>query len=236
MEKIDRRRHYILVFDTETANTIKYGNKLDMSNVLVYDCGWQIIDTHGNIYQERSFVNKDIFTYEPHLMQTAYYAEKIPRYLADIWRGKRIATSTYKIRQTMLSDMEKFGISEVAAHNARFDITALNNTIRYITKSKFRYWFPYDTEIWDTMRMAESVILKMPTYRKFCEQHNFFTETGRLKKTAEILYRYISKQTEFEEEHTGLEDVKIESQILAYCYRQHKPMKKLLFPKKVLTN
>lgn len=39
MEKIDKRKHYVLVVDTETANTIQDGDSLDMSNVLVYDCG-----------------------------------------------------------------------------------------------------------------------------------------------------------------------------------------------------
>ena len=61
MGKIDRRRHYVLVVDTETANTIQNGNSLDMSNVLVYDCGWAVVDTKGNIYETASYVNKDIF-------------------------------------------------------------------------------------------------------------------------------------------------------------------------------
>ena len=58
------------------------------------------------------------------------------------------------------------------------------------------------------------------------------TESGRLRKTAEILYRFISGDTEFEESHTGLEDVLIEAEIMFYCYRQHKPMRKALFENK----
>lgn len=231
MEKIDRRRHYILVVDTETANTIQDGDKLDMSNVLVYDCGWQVVDTHGTVYAQASFVNRDIFVYERELMQSAYYAHKIPQYVEEIRAGIRKMASTFEIRQAMLEDMEKFGIKEVAAHNARFDLNALNGTQRYVTKSRFRYWFPYGTKIWDTMRMAESVICKMPTYRKFCEENDYLTKTGRLKKTAEILWRFISKNPDFEESHTGLEDVTIEAQIMAYCFKQHKHIDKELFSK-----
>ena len=55
---MDKRRHYVLVVDTETANTIQDGDKLDMSNVLVYDCGWQVVDTHGAVYREASYVNR----------------------------------------------------------------------------------------------------------------------------------------------------------------------------------
>ena len=39
----------------------------------------------------------------------------------------------------------------------------------------------------------------------------------------------ISGNHDFEEEHTGLADVMIEKEILAYCFRQKKPMRKLLF-------
>lgn len=232
IDKIDMRRHYILVVDTETANTIQDGDKLDMSNALVYDCGWQVVDTHGNVYAEASYVNRDIFVHEKDLMQSAYYARKIPQYVADIEEGRRVMASTYEIRQAMIADMERFNITEVAAHNARFDLNALNGTRRYVTKSQFRYWFPYGTTIWDTMRMAESVICKMPTYKKFCQEHGYLTKTGRVRKTAEILWRYISKNVDFEESHTGLEDVAIEVQIMAYCFRQHKHIDKELFKNK----
>lgn len=229
---IDKRKHYILVVDTETANTIQDGDKLDMSNVLVYDCGWQVVDKHGTVYHQASYVNRDIFVYERDLMQSAYYANKIPQYIEDIRNGKRIMASTYEIRKAMLADMEFFNIKEVAAHNARFDLNALNNTFRYITKSKFRYWFPYDTIIWDTMRMARSVIHKMPTYIDFCTEHDYFSATGKPKTTAEILWRYISHNNDFIESHTGLEDVEIEAQIMAYCFKQHKQIDKELYPHK----
>lgn len=229
MEKIDHRRKYILMVDTETANTVTTERGLDMSNVLVYDCGWQVIDKHGRVYAEASFVNRDIFVYERELMRSAYYAKKIPQYIEDIQAGRRTMASTFDIRQAMLADMERFGISVVAAHNTRFDLNALNCTQRYITKSAFRYWFPYDTEFWDTMKMAQSVICKMPSFIAFCREYGFTTANGKPKKTAEVLWRFISQNPDFVESHTGLEDVTIESQILAYCFRQHKPMKKELF-------
>jgi hypothetical protein len=236
MNKIDKRRHYILVLDTETANTLINPNgSMDMSSVLVYDCGWQVIDTHGTVYEQASYINSDIFYKERELMLSAYYAKKIPMYEQQIKEGRRTVANTYQIRKAMCDTIAKWGIKEVAAHNARFDYNALNIIQRYTTKSKYRYWFPYGIEIWDTMKMAKSVILQMPTYRKFCEANGFMTKTGKLSCTAENLYRFIIKDPTFVEAHTGLEDVEIESQILAYCYRQHKKMSKKLF-EKVLTN
>lgn len=234
MQKIDKRRHYLIVLDTETANTLTTKDgKLDMSCTLVYDCGWEVVDTHGNVYAERSYVNKDIFVYEEQLMQTAYYAKKLPQYHKDLTEGTRLMGTTYSIKKALADDIATWGIKEVAAHNARFDINALNVTQRYVTKSKYRYFLPYGIEVWDTLKMARSVILKMPTYRRFCEENGYITKTGQLKATAEVLWRYISKENDFQESHTALQDVEIEAQILAYCYKQHKKMNKILYAGKV---
>jgi hypothetical protein len=69
----------------------------------------------------------------------------------------------------------------------------------------------------------------MPTYRRFCEENGYITKNNQCRYTAEIIYRYITKDNDFIESHTGLEDVEIEAQIFAYCVRQHKKMKKNLW-------
>lgn len=229
MDKIDYRHHYVLVLDTETANTFRIGKQLDTSNALVYDCGWSVVDTKGNVYLERSFVNRDIFVYQREAMRTAYYADKIPLYVADLRAGKRKMASTYEIKKQLWDDLKKYRIKEVVAHNARFDYNALNTTQRYTSKSKYRYWFPAEIEIWDTLKIARSVMGKMPTYRKWCEKNGYITKNNQCRFTAEILYRFISKNNDFIESHTGLEDVRIEREILFYCLRQHKPMRKKLW-------
>ena len=64
----------------------------------------------------------------------------------------------------------------------------------------------------------------MPSYRKFCEENGYMTnhQTPRPRYTAEIIYRFITKNTSFAEAHTGLKDVEIESQILAYLLKKPK--------------
>lgn len=226
---LDRRIHYLLMLDTETANThLNEKGDLDMRDVLMYDCGFAVIDTKGNIYKTFSFINKDVFS-NLTLMYSAYYAQKIPQYIEDISTGKRIYATTLEIRQKMLDIMKIYGISEVCAHNARFDYNALNNTLRYISSGQMRFWFPFGIEIWDTLKMSHDVISKMPTYKKFCIENGYMTKNNQVRKTAEILYKFISKNSSFEEEHTGLADVLIESEILWYCYRQKKKMRKKLF-------
>ena len=232
MEKIDRRHVYGIVLDTETANTIQDENGLDMTNVLFYDLGFQLVDSHGRTYGKKfSFVNSDIFTHEAELMQSAYYAKKIPQYRADLASGKRILANTYEIRKALVDIINKYDCKFVCAHNARFDCNSLNNTQRWTTKSRYRYFLPYGLEWWDTLKMARSVMGKMPTYQRFCAENGYTTKTGKPRFTAEICYRFITKDNTFVESHTGLEDVEIETEILRYCHRQHKPMKKKLWEK-----
>ena len=129
--------------------------------------------------------------------------------------------------------MKKYNTNIVCAHNARFDDGATKNTQRWITKSKYRYFLPKDTIIWDTMLMANDVIAKTPTYREFCFDNGYVTKhkTPRPQVKAEVIYKYITGDNDFVESHTGLEDVLIEKEILAYCFRKHKRMRKNLYEK-----
>ena len=223
MEKIDRRHNYVMVLDTETANTT--------DQPFVYNLGWAIVDKHGNVYRTKSYVNRDVFCYERELMKSAYYAEKIPLYLEGLKTGDYIMEDWWKILADLRKDLRDYNVKQVCAHNARFDLNALNTTQRWITKSKRRYVIPYGVEIWDTMKMGQDIFWKMPTFRKFCEDNGHFTKTGRMRSTAEVFYQFISGNHDFIESHTALDDVMIEKEILAYCFRQHKKMRKGLFEK-----
>ena len=127
--------------------------------------------------------------------------------------------------------MKKYNTNTVCAHNARFDNGATNNTQRWLTKSKYRYFLPYGTEVWDTMKMAVDVVAKTPSYKRFCEMNGYMTnhKTPRPQVKAEVIYKYITGNNDFVESHTGLEDVLIETEILAYCFRKHKKMNKKLW-------
>lgn len=230
MEKIDRRHIYGIVLDTETANCFTDEHGLNTKNALFYDVGFQVADTHGRTYDEKySFVNSDIFVHEAELMKSAYYANKLAQYREDLASGKRVMATTYEIRKVLCEVIKKYNCQFVCAHNARFDANAVNVTQRWVTKSKYRYFLPYGLVWWDTLKMARSVLGKMPTYKRFCEENGYLTKTGQLRFTAEICYRFISRDNNFIESHTGLEDVEIETEILRYCHRQHKAMKKELW-------
>ena len=229
---IDKRKKYYLMLDTETCNGIvTEDGKLDLSQSLVYDIGCAIVDKRGNIYDEQSFVIIETFIGMKDVMQSAYYAKKIPMYWEDITLGQRQLVTLHTARTAILEMAKKYNAEIVVAHNAGFDLRALNNTQRYISKSKYRYFFPYGFEWWDTLKMANDIYSNQPSYRRYCERHGYMTKhkTPRPRMTAEILHRYLTGNEDFEESHTGLEDVKIESQIFAQCMRQNKKMRKALY-------
>lgn len=229
------RRTKYLGFDTETCNSlIDEKGKLDLSNSLVYDIGWEIIDRHGRPYKKRSFMVKEIWE-TPELMESAYYKDKIPQYKKEIQEGKRIVAPFEKIRIIFLSDRKKWKCKAVFAHNAYFDYNALNVTARYLTGSKLRYFFPYKVDIWDTLKMSRDAIGKTKKYTDYCIKNEYLTNhaTPQNRLTAEILYRYISDTPLFIESHTGLEDVEIEKEIFAYCLKYgDKNMRRSLFTRK----
>lgn len=221
---IDSRIHYYLALDTETTNGLE--------QPFVYDIGGAIVDKQGRIYETFSFVIRDIYIHERELMQTAYYADKIPEYAADIREGKREMVNFMFARRFILNLMEKYNVKDVAAYNAHFDRNALNTTIRWLTKSSVRYFFPYGTNFVCIWNMACQTICQRITYRRFCEENQLFSGNGHgtnkkarnISTSAENVYRYLILNPEYEEEHKGLDDVLIETEIMRRCFSSHKAM------------
>lgn len=224
--KIDRRKKYYIVFDTETAN--------GLDDPIVYDLGFAVVDRKGNVYEKHSLVIREVFYGMKDLMKSAYYAKKIPMYYAQIANGERVVVSLYEAKKLFNEVCEKYNINVAIAHNARFDYRATSKTQRYITKSKYRFFLPYGVELWDTMKMANDTICKTKGYISWCKENGFMTKhkIPRPQEKAEIIYRYLIGDETFVESHTGLEDVLIEKEIFAHCMRQHKPMRKLAFGEK----
>lgn len=204
-----------LFMDSETAETPKIDGQLDVGNGQVYDLGLMVIDDEGKIYEKISLINEDVFFRMPQSMQEAYFADKIPQYLEDMRMGKRKIVDSWQMYRIFHELCQKHNISAVVAHNAYFDIKVLNATMRYQTKSRCRWFIPWGMEVIDTLKLARNTFAKDPQYVTFCKENGYMTnhEKPRPRLTAEILYKYITGCYEFEESHTGLEDVEIEAQI-----------------------
>lgn len=204
----------VIVLDTETAN--------DLECPIVYDIGFAVIDENtADVVETHSYLNADIFL-DREFMTSAYYAEKIPNYWADVENGTRLLRKWSTIKRILEQTCRKYGVTDIYAHNAIFDYRSCTGTQRYLTCSKYRYFFPYNVNICDTLRYARDVFKNDEKYTAFCEEHNFLTKKAKPQFTAEVIYRYLTGNPEFTEAHTGLEDVLIEKDIFSHC-RKVKP-------------
>lgn len=219
MNTIDKRRAYYLTIDTETANSL--------DDPIVYDIGGAIHDKQGNVYETFSFVIYETFVQCADLMQTAYYAEKIPMYREQLRNGSRRMVRWNTARKVIAELCEKYDVKAIIAHNARFDVRAVNTTERWFSSSKYRYFLPFGIPVWDTLTMAKDTICKQKTYIHWAQENEYCKKDGTPRATAEILYKYITCDNDFIEEHTGLADVMIEYKIFVRCMAQHKKMNRL---------
>lgn len=210
------KKEYYLIIDTETCNSVE--------QPIPYDIGYAICDRTGKIYIERSYVVSETFLGMKDTMVSAYYAEKIPKYWDDLKKGNRELKSVLAIRKQLIADMRAYKVRKVGAYNMGFDKRALNNLVRYHSKSFLRWFFPFGTEFFDIWHMATQTILSQKTFFKMAVKNDWVSQSGNVRTSAEIAYRYITKKLEFDEQHMGLEDVRIETEIFAYCLKQHKKL------------
>lgn len=197
-----------IMLDTETTN--------DIDCPLVYDLGFCVLDDDFKVRASYSFVNADIFC-DDELMASAFYSDKIAQYWEDIRNGERVLKSFRSIERIFHRVCRDWRVNTFIAHNARFDYRALQNTKRYITTSKYRFFFPFRSKFVDTLKMSREVFKNDEDYRLFCVQNDYITKYYKNRYTAEIIYRYLSGNNEFIESHTGLQDCLIEKDIFKHC-------------------
>lgn len=190
-----------LVLDTETIN---------LGKPFVYDLGYTIADADGNVVLRKSYVISQIFN-NRELFATSYYANKLPLYLTRLESGYSKKVGWGHAMRYLAMDIDKYGVTEIYAYNSKFDTKAIEFMCSWFNIiNPLRY-----TEILDIMDFIKP-ITDTKEYKNFCKINGYMTnhKYPRPQQKAETLYRYLLKDTDFVEEHTGLEDSLIELAIL----------------------
>lgn len=191
-----------LIFDTET---------ISLNKPFIYNLGYRIIDEEGNVLADRDFVIRQIYDNKP-LFATAYYANKRTLYTARMKAKRAQKVSWGEACRLMAKEIKQFDISTAWAYNSDFDEKAFYfNHLFY--RNKIRPLDPI--EVRDIMDVIDSIV-NTAEYREFCKANNFVTKhaSPRPRKTAEAVYAFITDNPDYCEEHTALEDSKIEAAIL----------------------
>lgn len=203
-----------LLVDVETAN--------DVDCPFTYDISTRLLNPEGSILTQHAFVVRDVFNDMRDVVKQAYYADKIPEYIDALQKHNKQMYNFMDARRIILDEMAKYNCKTVIAYNTRFDRNALNNTLRYLTKSRFRWFFPYDTEFMCIWNMACQTVCQTNEYKTFAEMNNFVSNHGKnYKATAETVYAFLTNNPNFTEEHKGADDVKIEQEIMFHCLQNY---------------
>ena len=194
---------YCMVFDTETTS---------LDRPFCYDVGYTILDTDCHaIVKSMHYVIEQNWHNLP-LFESAYYKDKRPLYVQLMRQHRAIMEKWGYVMQAMIRDIKAYEITDAYAYNSDFD------------EKVFAYncdWFkcinPFDNvAIHDIWGYASEYIFDND-YFSFCDNAERFTDTGNYKGSAEVVYQYLTENTDFVEKHMGLYDAEIETEILCAC-------------------
>lgn len=197
----------IMIFDTETTS---------LDKPFAYNIGYIIYDTEKKaILTERDFVIEQVW-YNLPLFNSAYYAEKRQLYVKKL-RGRQAEMKKYgHAMRAILADIKRFEVVSGYAYNSSFDerVFAFNSN-----------WYgcmnPIETlPIFDIRGYVHREIAFTEEYQEFCDEHELYTEAGNYSTSAETVFRFLLDDPDFVEEHTALEDSRIELEILLHCVEE----------------
>lgn len=192
----------LLVLDTET---------LGISEPAVYDLGYLIYDTADGTLITRDYITKEIYD-DGERMQSAYYRKKIPIYEQRLADGYCKKTKWTYILRMLQRDINKYKPDGIYAYNSSFDTNAIALTCKMFNTKN-----PTADGIIDIWKgLTDPHITETEDYKAFCRANGYMTKhrKPRCQAKAETVYRYLTRQTDYVEEHTALEDSKIELAIL----------------------
>ena len=192
----------VLVLDTET---------LGVCDPSVYDLGYLIYDDVDGTIVARDYITKEIYD-DGAKMQTAYYYNKLPIYEQRLADGYCKKTKWTYILRMLQRDINKYKPDGIYAYNSAFDTRAIAKTCEM-----FKTKNPTADGIKDIWKgLTDPHITETEDYKEFCRTNGFMTKhkRPRCQAKAETVYRYLTRQTDYVEQHTALEDSKIELAIL----------------------
>ena len=164
-----RKELRFMVYDCETAtlpfaDEIAQGNsdvkkKIAIARPLIYDMGWVITNRKGEIIKKVQFLIAETFAV-PAIFNTAYYAEKRPRYLEMLSRGETSIVTWETAVQAFINDAQS--VDAVGAYNSMFDFKkALPFTDLYIKKL-----YSPDYQAWEKIQYQLCERIAFERYKK----------------------------------------------------------------------
>lgn len=250
-----------LAFVNEMNLTPEQKKKVAIARPLVYDIGWTIANRTKGIIEKRQFLVAETFCV-PSVFNTAYYAEKRPRYLEMLEKGETKIMPWNDIVAILLDDLKN--VKYICAYNAMFDFKrAISFTELYISKLYSPSYYEWENiqrkicssiaadvkaesrnefdpehfnfrgvnyPMIDVWGMACQYLLNTDAYKHYCLENGYISNSGSYFSTnAENAMRYLSKNNDFIESHTALDDAEIETEILFKALKKGKIIQGIVY-------
>lgn len=180
----------------------------------IYHLGGFIHDREGNVLAAFNYVIAEHFD---EINKDSYAKKNFYKYMEMVSSGEATMIATEIDAIEMVNNLlNYFDVRYLMAFNTGFDYVktmcaALMDGREFI----------------DIQLMAMQILGKRKSYIDFCKANNLRSRSGKCAAvTAESFYAFISDNPAYAEEHTALEDAKIEMQIFVRCVKAHKPYTK----------
>ena len=215
IKKIDiKKQKYLLFIDTETIGCLYVSE-----SILPFEIGIKVFDLENmKVVKEKSYLIRKFFN-NKYIMLSTFSATKYPSYFEKLNNDKRYRlVSANDMAQDLEKIINRYNLKIMVAHNGKFDQQAIPRLCE-----EFGVDNPIKKlDLLDTMEISK-IITFSKDYAEFClsnqkrlnsaNESAFITNSGRVRTTAQAIYSFIINNPQFEEAHTGLEDIDIEIEI-----------------------
>jgi len=192
------RKNMYCTFDTETV-----GGAVEPEGF--YHIGGLIHDREGNVYASFNLLCADMYekvAFDDYAKNTMYIYEMM------LYNGEITVVKNEEIALKIVNDLlEMYNVNYLCAFNTGFD---LEKTKARVLKENRHFV--------DIFLMAVQTIGQQKKYSRFCHENNLFSSSKKnISNTAETYYAFLTKNPNYKEEHTAIEDAKIELDIFLAC-------------------
>lgn len=205
-----RTQNNVLIQDTETVGTF--------ARPLVHDWAWHIIDKDFNVLVQKRYLVEEFHKEQTWILATSdFYGSKSELYDTAIEENSVAIAPWREIVKDYINDLKAYKVKVISAYNLAFDYKAINCTNEFFNKGDQKLTKLVDKKtllcLWN---LACDTVLDTDDYRNYADMHEFISAKGNYLTNAEACYAYLSGKDDFQEEHTALADVEIETEILKH--------------------
>jgi len=218
-----KTRNNIMVLDTETIGTF--------GTPLIHDIGFTIVDKNFNLLHKDRFLVAELHKDGQWMLKTSdFYNE----YAKEYGHARKVEKIAYwkEIAETIVKLCREYKVTTISAYNLQFDYKAIKYTEQMFNREKQGLAKMLDQKSKSLLciyNLACETILQSPQFHQFAEENGFISPAGNYQTSAEVCYRYITKNTAYIEKHTALSDAEDETEILHYIIRNVKGNKNMQY-------